>query len=268
MRLDAGPGDHVLDRLLVGVALLAVPPVLVGQLPALQRVLLALLESLQLLLRRDVQPELDQDRPLVGEAALEVVDLVVGARPLVLATRTPPPARPGPGRTRCGRRPPSRPSPGSDGQNRQRKWWRFSSWVGAANWTTRTCRGSSGATSRLIAPPLPEASQPSKATQTGGPSSPPPIRPPSVSRSWVRRVQAALQPLGLLLLGELLESDRARPGRPCSEPRRCPAVVRGDRELEQPDRSQDHHDPEGDDPVALAPWPYQPTRNPIASSTA
>src|SRR6476659_5724329 len=61
------------------------------------------------------------------------------------------------------------PQPGSDRENRDRKWWRFSSDVGAANCTTRTCRGSSGATSRLIAPPFPDASQPSKTTQSGGP---------------------------------------------------------------------------------------------------
>ena len=40
-----------------------------------------------------------------------------------------------------------------------------------------------GATRRLIAPPLPEASQPSKTTTSGGPSRQSPIRPPSVSRS-------------------------------------------------------------------------------------
>ena len=63
------------------------------------------------------------------------------------------------------------PHPGSEGQNRQRKWWRFSRSVGAANAATVTCRGSSAAVSRRMAPPLPEASQPSKTTDTGGPSS-------------------------------------------------------------------------------------------------
>src|SRR3954447_8916299 len=79
------------------------------------------------------------------------------------------------------------PQPGSTGKKRHRKWWRFSSWVGAANDATRTWRGSSGATRRLIAPPLPEASQPSNSTHTGGPSRPSPSRPPSTSRSSSRR---------------------------------------------------------------------------------
>src|ERR1700704_4923060 len=47
--LVARSGDHVLDRRPVVGALLAVPPVLVGQLPRLQRVLLAAFEPLQLL---------------------------------------------------------------------------------------------------------------------------------------------------------------------------------------------------------------------------
>ena len=84
------------------------------------------------------------------------------------------------------------PQPGSDGQNRQRKWCRFSSWVGAAKEATRTCRGSSGAVSRLMQPPLPEASQPSKTTQSGGPSPGSiPSWPPRESRSQTSRVWAA-----------------------------------------------------------------------------
>src|SRR5262249_34374448 len=63
--------------------LLAVAPVLVSELPHLQRVLLAPLEALQPLLVRDVEPELDQDHSLVGERALEAVDLVVGSKPLL-----------------------------------------------------------------------------------------------------------------------------------------------------------------------------------------
>src|SRR3712207_485945 len=77
--------EHLLDRLLVGRALLAVAPVLVGQLPALQRVLLAPLEALELLLLGDVQPELHEDHPLGCERALERDDLLVGAPPLLLA---------------------------------------------------------------------------------------------------------------------------------------------------------------------------------------
>ena len=66
-----GPLEHVLDRLRVLRPLLAVAPVLVGDLPALQRVLLALLEALELLLVGDVQPELHEHAALDAERALE-----------------------------------------------------------------------------------------------------------------------------------------------------------------------------------------------------
>src|SRR5204862_108405 len=62
----------------------AIAPVLVRQLPALQRLAPATLEAPQLLLVRDVHPELDQDRALRGERALEADDLVVGPAPLLL----------------------------------------------------------------------------------------------------------------------------------------------------------------------------------------
>src|SRR4051812_5765013 len=55
-QLVVGSLKHVLHRLLVGRALLAVAPVLVGELPSLERVLLPALEPLQLLLGGDVQP--------------------------------------------------------------------------------------------------------------------------------------------------------------------------------------------------------------------
>src|SRR3954451_9388786 len=50
-------------------------------------------------------------------------------------------------------------------------------------------------------------------------------------------------------------SGRGRRGRPRLEPRGSPAVVRRDRELQQPDGGQDHDDPERDDPVVLRPRP-------------
>src|SRR3954467_205892 len=50
-------------------------------------------------------------------------------------------------------------------------------------------------------------------------------------------------------------SCRGRRGRPRLETCRGPAIVRGDRELEQPDRGQDHDDPEGNDPVVLRALP-------------
>ena len=61
------------------------------------------------------------------------------------------------------------PQPGSAGQKRQQVVVALLVVVGAAKGRTRTWRGSSGVTSRLIAPPLPEASQPSNTQQTGGP---------------------------------------------------------------------------------------------------
>src|SRR5205807_10349987 len=64
----------------VGTALLAVPPVLLGELPGLQGIALTPLEPLQLLLVRDVKPEFDEDHPLEGQGPLESDYLAV--RPL------------------------------------------------------------------------------------------------------------------------------------------------------------------------------------------
>ena len=64
----AGPLDHVVDRELVGIPAVAVAPVLVGQLPPLVGRRLALLEAAQLLVRGDVQPELDAARCRAGPA--------------------------------------------------------------------------------------------------------------------------------------------------------------------------------------------------------
>src|ERR1044072_333955 len=116
------------------------------------------------------------------------------------------------------------PQPGREGHKRQRKWWRFSSGVGAANWATRTWRGSSGATRRLIAPPLPEASQPSKTTQTGGPISFAPIWPPRVRRSAVSRSCSRLS----ALRSSFLESFWVRSS-PSSRPIRSVPGVAGRR---------------------------------------
>ena len=70
--------------LLVGLALVAVAPVLVGQLPGSQRVLLPGLEPPQLLVLGQVQPELHQDHALGGEGLLELADLPVGPAPLLV----------------------------------------------------------------------------------------------------------------------------------------------------------------------------------------
>jgi hypothetical protein len=77
------PLEHVLERLEVEMPLRAVLPVVVGQLPALERVAFALLEALQLLVLGDVQPELDHDPALLAERALELGDGRIGALPLL-----------------------------------------------------------------------------------------------------------------------------------------------------------------------------------------
>src|SRR3954454_961883 len=102
-----------------------------------------------------------------------------------------------------------------------------------------------------MAPPFPDASWPSNTTQTGGPTSPPPIRPPSVSRSCARRFCPRSNPSASSSFESFLLRSRSSSTPIGLEAGRRPAVVRGDRELQQPDRSQNHHDPEGDDPVVL-----------------
>ena len=87
---DQGPGrvpgacggDHVVHRLLVRLPLLAIAPVLVGQLPALVRQTLALLEAPQLFVLGDVHPVLHQDDAMGHQLRFEVVDLGVGPLPL------------------------------------------------------------------------------------------------------------------------------------------------------------------------------------------
>ena len=76
--------DHLIDRGLVLVPLLAVAPVLIGDLPLLLRICLALLEALELRLLVDLDPELDDDCAPVGELLLELIDLVICSLPVVL----------------------------------------------------------------------------------------------------------------------------------------------------------------------------------------
>src|SRR5512145_2714230 len=80
----ARAGHHLVHRLLVLVPLLPVAPVIVTELPALVRRLRALLEALQLLGFRDVQPELHEHDAVLDELILERVDFRVGAAPLGL----------------------------------------------------------------------------------------------------------------------------------------------------------------------------------------
>ena len=74
--------DHLVHRARVVVPAFAVAPVLLGELPALERGPLTILEAAQLLVGRDVQPELHEHDAVIGELLLERVDLVVGALPL------------------------------------------------------------------------------------------------------------------------------------------------------------------------------------------
>ena len=80
-----GASEHVLDRLGVGTALLAVAPVLVGQLPALELVLLRLSKRFSCSSSEMCIQSLIRSIALVRERALEVVDLAVGAHPLLAA---------------------------------------------------------------------------------------------------------------------------------------------------------------------------------------
>src|SRR4029077_1711835 len=70
------------DQVLVGLG--AVAPVLLGDLPPAQRVVLADLEPPELLLGTDVQPQLDDDDAFEGVGPLELDDLLVGPTPLLV----------------------------------------------------------------------------------------------------------------------------------------------------------------------------------------
>ena len=82
----------------------AIGPVLGIDFEALQRILVARLEAAQLLCLAHLQPELRDDQAVLGQLALELADLVVGALPVRRARRSRARARPARGRTRSGRR--------------------------------------------------------------------------------------------------------------------------------------------------------------------
>ena len=69
-------------------ALLPVTPVFLGDLETLERNLLTLLEAPQLFLVADLQPELDDDRAILLQFVLEVVDLGISAQPVGLGTES------------------------------------------------------------------------------------------------------------------------------------------------------------------------------------
>ena len=63
------------------VPMVSVAPVFVADLPVLIGIGLAALESIELLVLCDVKIEFNDNRPVVGELALEFVDLAIGALP-------------------------------------------------------------------------------------------------------------------------------------------------------------------------------------------
>src|SRR5262249_47890794 len=87
-RARAGLEQHLFHGLPVKLPLVAVAPVFVGELPGFVADGPALLEALQLLLARDVDPELGQDRAKVAQLPLEGVDLPERALPFLLARET------------------------------------------------------------------------------------------------------------------------------------------------------------------------------------
>ena len=188
--LVVGALEHVLDRLGVRGALLPVAPVLVGQLPGLERVALAALEAAQLLVGRDVQPELDDQHALGGQRALEAGDLVVGAAPLLLGREALHPLDqhpPVPGAVEHGHAAPAgqrrREAPEEVvallvGRRRRER--------GHAHVAVVELRGEA-LDRAALARRVPALEQ----DQTGGPSRPSPIRPPSWRRSADRRSCAA-----------------------------------------------------------------------------
>src|SRR5439155_26114551 len=81
----ARSGQHLGERLLVGVPVLALLDVVRGELPVLVRQVDPSQEPATLFLLREVQEDLDDLQSLVVEVALPLVDLVVPPLPDVLA---------------------------------------------------------------------------------------------------------------------------------------------------------------------------------------
>ena len=91
--------------------------------------------------------------------AEELLHLLLGAEAHARARRRP-------GCTSCGRRGPSRRPPAGARRSAGSTTAVFSRSVGVGSATTRTTRGFSSSVMRLMAPPLPAASRPSKMTAT------------------------------------------------------------------------------------------------------
>ena len=90
--LHDGPGggirvgllEHLFQGFDVGIPLFAVAPILFRQLPVLPGIFLPLLETVELLLLGNVNPEFDQHQPVVRQRFLKFVDFAVGALPFLL----------------------------------------------------------------------------------------------------------------------------------------------------------------------------------------
>ena len=81
-RLGRGLLHHVLDRGLIIRPAGAIAEVLIGELPPLQGIGQAGAEAPHLLVRRDVQEQLDEADAGIDQHVLELVDLPIGAAPL------------------------------------------------------------------------------------------------------------------------------------------------------------------------------------------
>jgi len=84
----ARPQQHVFHGVVVTAPFLAIAPILRRQLPTLIWRILALLESLQLFFRTDLQPELHHDPSGVHKLPLEIVDLAISPLPGVLVAES------------------------------------------------------------------------------------------------------------------------------------------------------------------------------------
>src|SRR5258706_1078307 len=87
-RVGGGALDHVVHGARVIRPLLAVAPVLGGDLEALVGRFLARLEAAQLLARGDRKPELRDDGTGLDDLLLELVDLAIGAHPVELGSES------------------------------------------------------------------------------------------------------------------------------------------------------------------------------------
>ena len=76
--------QHLLDSFAVLIHLFPIAPVLLSDLPLLVSHSLTFTKPPQLLVRVDVEPELEQDRPKVYQVLLHTVDLSVSPPPLGL----------------------------------------------------------------------------------------------------------------------------------------------------------------------------------------